>query len=153
MVQFVQMIWTLLLVIFSTARRSQKHILQVIRISAEDLLTTTGNRRLSVISASFSKKEKLKRWVRADGFVSQIIQSTVVFRYLQHEYSRATDSHNLVGLDSGDLLMLGGIIRETIKENREDTYLSDVWRLSDNKWSLDGFLNKVKIQKSQKLIF
>jgi hypothetical protein len=51
------------------------------------------------------------------------------------------------------MLMFGGIFRETIKENKEDTYLSDVWRLSNNKWSLDGFLNKVKIQESQKLIF
>jgi hypothetical protein len=60
------------------------------------------------------------------------------------KYYRATDSHHLVGLDNGDLLMLGGIIRAKIREDREDTYLSDVWRLRDNKWSLDGFLNKVK---------
>jgi hypothetical protein len=63
---------------------------------------------------------------------------------LRLKYYRATDSHHLVGLDNGDLLMLGGIIRAKIREDREDTYLSDVWRLRDNKWSLDGFLNKVK---------
>jgi hypothetical protein len=49
------------------------------------------------------------------------------------------------------MLMLGGIIRETISEEGEDTYLSDVWRLSNNKWSLDGFLNKVKFLKIVKL--
>ena len=150
LVQFVPTTLKVRLALFLTARRFQKHILQIIRIFAEDLLTTTGNQQLLGISAAFSKKEKLKRWVQTAGAVSQIIQSTVLFRFLQLEYSRATDSHHLVGLDSGDMLMFGGIFRETIKENKEDTYLSDVWRLSDNKWSLDGFLNKVKIRKSQK---
>ena len=49
------------------------------------------------------------------------------------------------------MLMFGGIIREimpnsrSIKEEKEDIYLADVWRLRHNKWKLDGFLNKVKI--------
>jgi len=41
------------------------------------------------------------------------------------------------------MLMLGGIIRQSVKEEKDDTYLSDVWRLRNNIWSLDGFLNKV----------
>ena len=47
------------------------------------------------------------------------------------------------------MLMFGGIIRQimpnSIKDDKEDTYVVDVWRLRQNKWKLDGFLNKVKI--------
>ena len=47
------------------------------------------------------------------------------------------------------MLMFGGIIRQimpnSIKDDKEDSYVADVWRLRHNKWKLDGFLNKVKI--------
>ena len=40
--------------------------------------------------------------------------------------------HNLVGLNSGSLLLIGGY------SNRKD-----VWRLENGQWSIDGYMEKV----------
>lgn len=53
------------------------------------------------------------------------------------DHPRDIHSHNLVGLDSGALLSIGRIERQGVGSKE---YISDVWMLSDNSWTLIGNL-------------
>lgn len=51
------------------------------------------------------------------------------------DHPKAINGHNLIGLTNGDLLTIGGQDR--------DVFISEIWRLSDNVWSLAGNLQNV----------
>lgn len=49
------------------------------------------------------------------------------------DHPRDIHSHNLVGLDSGAMLTIGGIERDGFGSKE---YISDVWMLKNNSWTL-----------------
>jgi len=47
--------------------------------------------------------------------------------------------HELIGLNNGDLLLIGG-------QDPEFNFKTSIWRLSSGTWTLDGYLKKVLLK-------
>ena len=56
-------------------------------------------------------------------------------------------AHNLIGIENGSLMMVGGYKRQT------DDYVSNIWLLSSDAWTIIGNLQKVEIENSTVLFF
>ena len=48
-------------------------------------------------------------------------------------------AHNLIGIESGSLMMIGGYKRDT------DDYETRIWLLNPDAWTIVGYLQKVEI--------
>ena len=64
----------------------------------------------------------------------------VFYKFLQ--ILRNVRGHNLVGLENGDMLLIGG------KDNSSGAHQSKVWRLSSNLWTEEATLQKVFLKRS-----
>ena len=77
------------------------------------------------------------------GSVDYVYGNQIVETLRKSGWSRLADhprdihSHNLVGLESGALLSIGGIERDGFGSKE---YISDVWMLKDYSWTLVGNL-------------
>jgi hypothetical protein len=56
-------------------------------------------------------------------------------------------AHNLIGIENGSLMMVGGYVRQT------DDYVTDIWLLNRDAWTIIGNLQKVQIENLVVLYF
>ena len=73
------------------------------------------------------------------GQASPTIQRKFFVFYKLLQILRNVRRHNLIGLENGDMLLIGG--------RNNDAYHSKVWRLSSNLWTEEATLQKVFINK------
>ena len=100
---------------------------------------TTGNQRQSLaLTAADTIKSRLTSR-HLDGLAWLIIRSIHFLAILlNYFYFRSIKGHTLTGLDSGAMLMAGGI------DSGTNDFTLDIWLLKNENWTLAGSLQKVK---------
>ena len=104
-------------------------------IDVADSDSTRISRRLS--DATTRKMGKQKRFPRLAGprCPTFLCEFLIIFEDLF--FFRTISDHNLIGLDNGAMLLLGGL------DWGSGSYISGIWELKDDQWSRIGELNSV----------